>query len=196
MRGGTVVFPKNAKRAAIALLFVCLTLVGSQSVLAPPSYGGMPMPLSQYGVVRIYASQTFTGNARITIVSDSVAPFFVERLLLILNRAADFDILLDSINIDGTGTIQVSNYPGVPRVVLVSAGSMIGEVISSLPSSLQFLLSKDPLGNDAISVSGIQGNGLTVGLKFVTGAYNLGTTISTIALITAPTNSTVTITIS
>ena len=177
--------------AVIGLILLSLTVAGIQFALAPPSSGGRPMPISQYGVVRIYATQTFTGNVKITIVSDSMAPFFVEKILVTVNRQADFDIILDNINIDGTGVIQVSGYSPTSRVVVVPSGFMIGEVISSLPPSLKILLSIDPLGNDAISVSGLQGNGLVVGLRYVSGAYNLGTIISATALITGPTNATI-----
>lgn len=154
------------------------------------------MPLSQYGVVRVYASQTFMGNTKIRIVSDSAPPFFVDRIFIVLNRPADFDILLDSINIDGTGEIQFSGYSAAAKVVVVPAGLVVGEVTASIPSNLNFLLVKDPLGNSALSASGGPGNGVTVGLRFMSGAYDLGTKISATALVTAPANATITMNMS
>jgi hypothetical protein len=73
---------------------------------------------------------------------------------------------------------------------------LIGEVTSSFPSNLQFLFSKDPLGNEALAVSGTLGNGLVVGLRSVSGGYNLGTTLSVIALVTASANATISMTLS
>ena len=182
--------------AAIALILLSVLVASSQFVLAPPSSSGTPTSLSEYGVVRVYASNSFTGVTKITVASDSAAPFFVERIYIILNTRSDSDILLDNIAIDGTPTIQISGYSGSTKVVVVPAGLSVGEVINSIPNNLNFLLAKDPLGNDALSASGGAGNGIVAGLRFMSGAYSLGTTMYAIALVTASSDATISMTIS
>jgi len=182
--------------AATALIFLSALAVGSQFVLAPPSSGGTPTRLSEYGVVRVFASDSFTGVTKITIASDGAAPFFVERIYIILNARSDSDILLDNIAIDGTPTIQISGYSGSTKVVVVPAGFSVGEVINSIPNNLNFLLVRDPLGNDALSASGGAGNGIVAGLRFMSGAYSLGTTMYAIALVTTSSDATISMTIS
>jgi len=182
--------------AGIGLVSLIVLVLGFQFVSAPPGSSGVPTRLSEYGVTRVYASGNFMGSAKITIVSDSAAPFFIEKILVIVDHPADVDLLLDTINIDGTGIIQISGYSSTSRVVVLPGGSSIGEVTSSFPSDLQFLLSKDPMGNEGVAVSGIPGNGLVVGLRSVSGGYNLGTTLSAIALVVAPANATVSMTMS
>lgn len=113
---------------------------------------------------------------------------------MFLNRPADTDILLDTINVDGTGAIQVSGYVSASKVVVVSAGLSFGDVVGSLPNSLSMLLVKDPMGNDAIVASGGDDSGVIIGIRFMSGAYGTGTTISAIATIVAPSNSTVNMT--
>lgn len=187
---------KRLRIASVVLLSLIVLALGFQFVSAPPRSIDVPTRLSDYGVTRVYASENFMGSAKITIVSNGAGPFFIEKILLILDRAADVDVLLDTINIDGTGIIQISGYSSTSRVVVLPGGSLIGEVTSSFPSNLQFLFSKDPLGNEALAVSGASGNGLVVGLRSVSGEYNLGTTLSVIALVTAPANATISITMS
>jgi hypothetical protein len=191
-----MVLSTRTKRLVIAtvLIVFSVTITGIEVVLAPPSSSGVPMSLSQYGVVRLYANLAFSRTTRVTIVSNSIAPFFVEKIIVVLNRPSDFDILLDTIEIDGTSPIQITGYGNTPRVVVIIAGSQIGEVISTLPTNLGFLLSKDPLGNQAISVSGLEGSGMIVGMRLVSGGYGVGSTISAIALVTAPTNATISMT--
>lgn len=181
--------------AATALIFISLLVVNSQFVLAPPSSNATPARLSEYGVVRVYASNSFTGATKITITSDNAPPFFVERIYVFLNTRADSDILLDNIAIDGTPTIQISGYSGSTKVVVVPAGSTVGEVINSIPSNLDFLLVKDPLGNSALSAGGGAGNGIVAGLRFMSGAYSLGTTMYVITLVTALSDATISMTI-
>jgi hypothetical protein len=182
--------------ASAGLISLIVLALGFQLVSAPPGSTGAPTRLSEYGVTRVYASDNFMGSAKIAIVSDSAAPFFIEKILVILDHAADVDVLLDTVNIDGTGIIQISGYSSTSRVVVLPGGSLIGEVTSSFPTNLQFLFSKDPLGNEALAVSGTPGNGLVVGLRSVSGGYNLGTTLSVIALVTAPANATISMTLS
>jgi hypothetical protein len=153
------------------------------------------MLLTQYGVVRVYASIQFTGTTKFTITSLGSSPFFVSRLTLFLNRPADFDILLDSMNVDGTGTIQISGFLASSKVVVVPAGLTAGDVVVALPNFLSFLLVKDPMGNDAIVASGGDtGGGLVVGVRFMAGSYNIGTTVTAVATVVAPANATVTMT--
>ena len=189
-----------ARRTRVAILAAAIILIGLTSislsyVLAPPPSTDVPMPLSQYGIVRVYASTQFLGNSKITITSQGTGPFFITRIVLVLNRAADFDILLDTINIDGTGVMQITGFSTSSKVVVVPAGLMVGDVISAIPPYLNFLLVKDPMGNDALIANG-GSNGVTIGVRFMSGAYNVGTTVSGIATVLAPSNSTVTMTMS
>lgn len=182
--------------AVIGLILVSYFVVGFQYVFAPLTSGGVPTRQSDYGVVSVYASQTFMGTLKIKITSDRAAPFFVDRILITMNRQADTDILLDTISPDGTNIIQISGYSGPSKVTVVPAGSTIGEVITALPSNLAFLIVRDPLGNNAVWANGGAGNGIVVGLRFMSGAYNVGEIISVTALVTAPANATITITTS
>ncbi len=190
------------RRTRVKLLVAIVILAGLASitlryVLAPPpQIPGAPMPLTQYGVVRVYASIQFTGTAKILVTSQGSSPFFVSRLTLFLNRAADFDILLDSISIDQMGTIQISGFLASSKVVVVPAGLTVGEVVSAMPSFLSFLVMKDPMGNDAIVANSGDGGGLVVGLRFMSGAFGAGTVITAVATVVAPSNSTVSMAIS
>ncbi len=176
-----------------AVILVSLASIGLRYVLAPPpQIPGAPMLLTQYGVVRVYASIQFTGTAKILITSQGSSPFFVSRLTLFLNRPADFDILLDSINIDQMGAIQISGFLASSKVVVVPAGLTVGEVVTAMPNFLSFLMVKDPMGNDAIVANSGDGGGLVVGVRFMSGAYNAGTVITAVATVVAPANATVT----
>jgi hypothetical protein len=184
-------------RIAVALLVIITVSSGSVTwyVLAqPPPSTNAPMPLTQYGIVRLYASIVFTGSAKITINSeDAHTPFFISRLTLFLNRPADFDVLLDTINIDGTSTLQVSSYLPSSKVVVVASGLQVGDIVTSIPSYLSVFIVKDPMGNDALVANGDRG--VVIGIRFAAGGVGLGTTtVSAIATIVAPTNSTVTMT--
>lgn len=178
---------------ALAIIVVSLASVSWYVLAPPPPSTNAPMPLSQYGIVRLYASVSFTGTALITINSQGgLSPFFVSRLTLFLNRPADFDLLLYTINIDGTGAIQVSNYLPSSKVVIVPSGLQVGDVVGSIPSYLSVFIVKDPMGNDALIANG--GSGVVIGIQFSSGGSGLGTIVSAIATIVAPTNSTVSMT--
>lgn len=177
-----------------ALIILSLLAVDPQFVLAPLASGGVPTRESDYGVVSVYASQTFMGTLKIKITSDRAAPFFVDRLLITMNRQAGSDILLDTISPDGVNVIQISGYSGPSKVAVVPAGSTIGEVITTIPSNLNFLIVRDPLGNNGVWGNGGAGSGIIVGLRFMSGAYDVGEIISVTALVTAPANATITIT--
>ena len=179
---------------AAALIFVSLAAIGLQYVLAPPPSNSAPVPLSQYGVTRVSVRGISQAAITIEILGDGAGPFFIVKILIILNKPADADIVLDSINIDGTGSIPVSGYSAATKVVVVPAGLVVGELIASIPSYLGFLLVKEPLGNVGIAVNAGATNGFSFMLRFLSGAYYLGTTITAIALVTAPANATVTMT--
>lgn len=189
-------FARRTRVAALAVILVALASVGVTFVLAPPPTSGPPAELNQYGVVRVYSSLTFTGTTKIAITSSGNGPFFVSRLTLFLSRPADFDIVLDSVNIDGTGAIQVSGYSAATKVVVVPAGLTFGDVVSTFPSSLNMLLMKDPMGNDAIVGSSGDGNGVVITVRFLAGGYSLGTTLQVVATVVAPNGGTVTMTTS
>lgn len=185
-----------SRRTRVAVLAVAIVVVSLASVswyvfAPPPPSTNFPTSLSGYGVVRIYASVLFTGTAKITIDSQGgPSPFFISRLTLFLNRPADFDVLLDTINIDGTGPIQVSSYLPSSRVVVVASGLQVGDIVSSIPTYLGVFIVKDPMGNDALVANG--GSGVVIGIRFSAGGVGLGTTVSAIATIVAPTSSNVT----
>jgi len=185
---------RRTRIAALAAVIIVVSLASvSWYVLAPPPPStNAPFPLSQYGVVRLYASVSFTGTARITISSDGLSPFFISRLTLFLNAPADLDVLLYSINLDGTGTMQVSSYLPSSKIVIVPSGLQVGDVISSIPSYLSVFIVKDPMGNDALIANG--GSGVVFGIQFSSGGSGVGTTVSAIATIVAPSNSTVSMT--
>jgi hypothetical protein len=182
--------------SSVVVILLSLAALGLQYVLAPPASDGVPVRLSDFGVVRVYASVQFLGNAKIKIVATGLGPFFIAKILVILNKPADADIVLDSISIDGTTSIPVSSgFPGANRVVIVAAGAVVGEIVGSLPDYLNILLTKDPLGNDAFAASCGEGNGMLLSVRYFSGTYYPGATISAIALVTAPANATVTMTI-
>jgi hypothetical protein len=178
---------------AVAIILISLASISLTHVLAPPPSVNAPTPLSQYGVVRVYASTQFLGTSKITITTDGTGTFFITRLILVLNNAADYDIVLNSLNIDGTGTIQISGSSTVSKFAVVPAGLMLGDVISAIPPYLNFLLVKDPMGNDALVANGGT-EGVVIGIRFMSGAYSTGITVSAIATVLAPSNSTVNMT--
>ena len=125
------------------------------------------------------------------ISTDSSGPFFVEKALIFLSAPLQTDILLASINVDGAYVYNFNNYIQQPtRVVIVPSGSTIGDIVSSVPSYMANLLTKDPIGNAAMFASGST-NGLALGLTSQSAA--IGTTFSVLALVVAPTSATVTL---
>ena len=85
------------------------------------------------------------------ISTDLSGPFFVEKVLIFLNAPVQADILLASISIDGAYVFNFNNYFQQPtRVVVVPSGSTIGDIISTVPSYMNNLLTKDPMGNVAM----------------------------------------------
>lgn len=125
------------------------------------------------------------------ISTDSSGPFFVEKILILLSAPIQADVLLASVSIDGAYVFSFNNYLSQPtRVVIVPSGSTIGDIISTFPSYMNSLQTKDPEGNLAMFASGAT-NGLALGLTSPNG--QIGTTFSVIALVVAPTTATVTL---
>jgi len=183
--------------AAVVVILLCVATGSLSSVLGqslpPPS---PPKALSQYGVARVYASTAFNGRATITITSREAAPFYVVRLTLFLANPAASQIILNSINIDATGAIQISGTTGSFQAVIVAAGLTYGDIVQSIPNYLSFLIVKDPLGDDAIVANGGSGGGIVIGIGVTAGAFANGATITAIATIVAPTDTVVSLSFS
>jgi len=127
----------------------------------------------------------------ITVSTNVPAPFFVEKLLLLLNMATQVDIVLDSISIDGVYTFSFNTYLA-QRVTIVASGSTMGDVVTQIPAYLNPLITKDPLGNNALFATGTT-SGLSVGVRFSSPIVESNLMI--MALIVAPTSATVTLTV-
>jgi hypothetical protein len=182
--------------AAVVLVVIMVNLATLAAVDAPPPPSSPPIPISQYGITTVYANQatqTSLGAITVTLTSNGYGAFFVVRLLIFMNTPAQSDLTLDSIEIDGFYTLSFSQYYGTPKVVVIASGQTVGDIISVLPAYLSILLVKDPLGNQAIALNGRPGNGLTASLAFST---QVGAPISAEAIVTAPSNDTITISIS
>ena len=161
-------------------------------VFAPAPPSGPPVATTAYGVITVFNSSNFSGGTvTLRISMDSNGPFFVEKVLVFLNGPIQADILLASISIDGAFVYNFNNYFQQPtRVAVVPSGSTLGDIISSIPSYMSNLLTKDPIGNVAMFASGAT-NGLALGLTSPNGV--VGTTFSVLALVVAPTTATVTL---
>ena len=132
------------------------------------------------------------------MASNGYGAFFVSKLLVFLSEPQQSDLLLSSISVDAYAvTLSSQSYgPQAPKVVVVASGNTMGEVVASLPSYLSPLLVKDPLGNVAIVLNGVGGNGLKVGLMFASQGVGIAGTLGAEAIVTAPTNDTITISLS
>jgi len=188
---------RSIQCAAVALILLGITSITlgfvSGQVPPPPS---PPKLLSQYGVVRVYASTSFNTRVQITITSREAAPFFVSGLTLFLSIPASSNIVLSSINVDSMGLIQVSGSGATSsQVVIVTSGSTYGDIVQSMPSYLSFLIVKDPLGNNAIIANGGGSGGVVIAVGILSGAYSGGATLSAVATILAPSDTIVTMTI-
>ena len=188
---------KSVQFAGVALILLGIASIplGFVSGQIPPA--SPPKLLSQYGVVRVYASATLGNRLQITITSREAAPFFVSALTLFLSTPAASNIVLNTINVDGMGAIQVSGVGATSssQVVVVTSGLTYGDVVQSMPSYLNFLIVKDPLGNNAIVADGGNGGGVVLGVGIQSGGYGGGATISAVATIVAPSDTIVTMTI-
>ncbi len=176
---------RNIALSMLLLFFLSLT-VGTVVANDQPV-----VPFSAYGVARVSASHSFLGLIRISINSSGTGPFFVARIIISTTVPLDGDIVIDSVIVDKI-IIPVSN--GVlGSFVVLNANSPIGEIIAALPPALSPYVVKDPLGNTAFAADGGPGGGVSFVLKMWSGTVT-GSPMSAVALVTAPVNSTVTIT--
>ena len=178
-------------------MLIGLSILAVVSAVPPPS--NLPIPVSSYGVVAVYSSeqtQSNIGTVKINVVSNGGGAFFVVKLLVFLNLPQQSDLTLSTISIDSFYTITLSQYysPQSPKIVVIPSGFTMGDIVSTLPSYLQGMLVKDPLGNQAIVLNGGAGNGLAVSLTFT----QPGTSgaVGAEAVVTAPTNDTITVSLS
>jgi len=182
----------------VGLLYVCITLVlvGSlmRTVRAPAPPSAPSIPTTSYGLITIFNSNTFNGGTiTVRISTDSSGPFFVEKVLILLNVPSSVDVVLTSISVDGAYVFTFNNYQQPTQVIVVSSGSTIGDIITSIPTYLSDLLTKDPMSNVAMFASGAT-NGLAFGLTMQNGFS--GITFSALALVCSPSTATVTLSFS
>lgn len=182
---------------ALALMLIGLSILAVVAALPPPS--NLPIPVSSYGVVAVYASeatQATIGTVKINVASNGYGVFFVVKLLVFLNIAQQSDLTLSTISIDSFYTITLSQFyaPQSPKIVVIPSGFTMGDVVTSLPSYLTGMLVKDPMGNMAIAVNGGAGNGLAVSLTFET--VGISGPVGAEAIVTAPSNDTITVSLS
>jgi hypothetical protein len=188
----------------IALVVIIISLLTLAVVQAAPPPSSPAIPFSGYGVVAVFSSEVNSGSeniATVKVTSNGGGEFFVVKLLIFMSVAQESDLILNSLGVDGFYSINFDQYNLEPKIVVIASGSTIGDVVGSLQTSqqnvgtaLSLLLLKDPLGNQAIVVNGGPGNGLTVGLTFA--SETTGAQISAEAIVTAPTNNTITIALS
>jgi hypothetical protein len=189
---------KQSRRTWVGLVTISLFLlsaVAPTSVWAPAGASDSPVALfSSYGVARVSTQANFLGLSRITITTTGSDPFFIVRVFVELSIPYDVDIILDSIVMDGV-TISVSNSV-TGTVVVVPAKAVVAEITSCLPSGLNMLLVKEPMGNNAIAASGGEAGGVIFTLKQGPGPLGPGPLVYVTALVTAPASETVSITMS
>ena len=147
------------------------------------------------------AFSTPSGVVTITLNSNGYGAFFVVKLLIFLNPSGQTDLIIDTINLNGY-TYTFTQYYGAPKVIVVPTGSTVGEVLSALSISLptqlyNLLVMKDPLDNQAIVLSGGTDTGLTLKLRpgGTGGGAGFGY-ISAVAVVTAPSNNTISLSMS
>lgn len=165
---------------------------------APPS-NGQPIPITGYGLVTVSTGpqKNYGSTININILSNGFGAFFVSKLTLFLNTPAGSDLLLTQIQIDqitGSNSFIYLSQSGSPRVVVLPAGYLVGEVTSVICTltspNLSFLCVKDPWGNLAIVVSGGSNSGLKLQLQF---GQPESASLYAEALVAAPTNNTISI---
>jgi len=175
----------------VSVAFLLILTVSSLIPVPVMSQGATPIQPSSYGIATLSESATVNGQFRIQISSTGGGPFFLIRLLVVLEAPADSDIILDSILLGSHNVIQVSGTNVVPKIVIVAAGSTVGDVVTNLPSFLKFLIVREPTGNDAVLVS----SGIGFVLRFSSSTYTSGADITVLALVSAPTTDSVTLTL-
>jgi len=190
----------------VSLSSVILLNVQAQTTSPPPPgppSGNAPIPFTQYGVVTVSATESFStpsGLVTITLNCNGFGTFFLVKLLFFLNPSGQTDLNIDSINLNGW-TYQFNQYYNAPRVTVVSSGSTVGELLNaltvSLPTQLTALIVvKDPLDNQAIPLSGGTGTGFILKLRPYQGGVTGFGYISAVAVVTAPSNDTISISMS
>jgi len=202
---GLLRWPLAICLVVLSLSSVTLVLVQAQTSPPPPGppSGNLPIPFSQYGVVIVSATESFStpnGLVTITLNSNGYGMFFVVKLLFFLNPSGQTDLNIDTLNLNGY-TYQFTQYYGAPRVTVVSSGSTIGELINALTISLptqltNLIIVKDPLDNQAIPLSGGTATGLIVKLRPYQGGVAGFGYITAEAVVTAPSNNTISISMS
>jgi len=181
------------------MLFVAPSVLQLPSVSGAPPSNGQPIPTTGYGLVTVSAGpqKNYGSTINVNIFTNGFGTFFVIKLTLFLNTPAGSDLLLTQLKIDQITTPIYLSQSGSPRVVVLAAGYVVGEVTSSIYSvtspNLSFLFVKDPWGNTAIVVSGGPNNGLFLQLQF---AQPESASLFAEAFVAAPTNNTVSITFS
>jgi len=148
-----------------------------------------PIQLSTYGVLTLSESATVNGQIKIQISTTGAGPCFLIRLLAMLEAPVDSDIVLDSIILGSHNIVQIGGTSVGPKIVVIAAGTTVGDVVTDLPSFLNFLIVKDPTGNNAVFVS----SGIAFVLRFSSLTYTSGADVTVLALVTAPTTDTVTL---
>ena len=187
----------SALTFAVALMIIGISILAI--VRAPPPPSTVPIPINQYGLVSVYSNevtQSTLGTVKVQVVSNGYGAFYIVKLFVFMNLAQQYDLTLSTLSLDGFYTISLSQYysPQSPKVVVVPAGYTMGDVVGSLPSYLNSLLVKDPTGNPSILLNGGAGNGLLVQLTF--SSPSSGGTIGAEAIVMAPANNTITVSLS
>jgi hypothetical protein len=187
---------KTGVFAAVMLLIVLFTVTAAPSAPSTPPPSNSPVQFNSYGVTTVYGLAPMNGGTtNIQIyTTGSTGPFFVEKVLLMLQTPGQSDIVLQSVSINGVQSWSYSTFINQPRVLVLPQGTTMGDIISVLPSSLSPLMVKDPLGNQALFGSGDITNGLSFGIAYSTPL--VGGQVSVLALVVAPSNATVSLTIS
>jgi len=177
----------------VGVCVLVLVLLVCSTVFVSASTSVTPVPFSGFGLASVGAQAEMNGGTlNIQVSTSSDGPFYVEKLLLMLQTPSQSDIDLESVSVDGVYTYSFSAY-GATRAVVVPAGLTLGDVVTVLPSPLSFLLTKDPLGNSAVFASGGP-DGLSFGIAYSTPL--VGGAVTILALILAPTTTTITLTTS
>jgi len=177
--------------AAILVVLMILDLLSVSATVSATEYSS-PVPISYYGVTTLSSLVSLgEGTVNIQIATNSGGPFFIEKLLLFLQNPAQSDIILNSISFGGLFTYSFNSYLAA-HIVVVPTGTTSGDIVSSLPSTLNFMSVKDPLGNKAIFASGTATNGLSFNIGYSTPL--VGGDVNILVLVVAPTNATVTLT--
>ena len=182
-------FLASGRKGLELLLLLVLSFAFFTQAFALPN---SPVPISSYGVVALSQSVTFNGvSVSIHVSTTGTGLFYVEKILLVMETAAQVDIVLDSIIIDGAHVYAFNAYLA-QKVTIIPSGSAMGDAIAQMSASLGPLLATDPMGNSAAFARGGDGNGLDVGFRY--SSPLIGGNAVVMVLVVAPTSCTVTLT--